>query len=146
MNAASLAFDGLLKPLIFLTNCSEAARTSSGVTGGSKLKSVLMFLHMAGTWSRAERVDLFGKRGQEKYNQKKYQKLKSKCPLKPKAGLSGPPAEVREESLNCFRAAKTKSNPHPGPGRRRRDQGGETVSQVLPESKSARSAAGRASA
>ena len=46
MNAASFALDGLLKPLIFLTNCNEAARTSSGVTGGSKLKSVLIFLHM----------------------------------------------------------------------------------------------------
>jgi hypothetical protein len=45
-NAASFAFDGLVKPLIFLTNCSEAARTSSGVTGGSKLNSVLIFLHM----------------------------------------------------------------------------------------------------
>jgi hypothetical protein len=45
-NAASFAFDGLLKPLIFLTNCSEAARTSSGVTGGSKLKRVLIFRHM----------------------------------------------------------------------------------------------------
>src|SRR6266852_8231933 len=45
-NDSSFAFDGLLKPLIFLTNCSEAARTSSSVTGGSKLKSVLIFLHM----------------------------------------------------------------------------------------------------
>src|SRR3989441_1099014 len=45
-NAASLAFDGLLKPLTFRTNCNEAARTSSSVTGGSKLKSVLMFLHI----------------------------------------------------------------------------------------------------
>src|SRR6266496_2738012 len=44
-NAASLAFDGLLKPLTFLTNCNEAARISSSVTGGWKLKSVLMFLH-----------------------------------------------------------------------------------------------------
>src|SRR5690348_7609988 len=44
--AASFAFDGLVKPLIFLTNCSEAARISSSVTGGSKLKRVLMFLHM----------------------------------------------------------------------------------------------------
>jgi hypothetical protein len=44
--AASLAFDGLVKPLIFLTNWSDAARTSSSVTGGSKLKRVLMFLHM----------------------------------------------------------------------------------------------------
>jgi len=43
--ALSLAFDGLLKPLIFLTNWREAARTSSSVTGGSKLKRVLMFLH-----------------------------------------------------------------------------------------------------
>ena len=46
-NEASLAFDGLLKPVIFRTNWSEAARTSSSVTGGSKLKRVLMFLHMA---------------------------------------------------------------------------------------------------
>jgi hypothetical protein len=45
-NVTSLAFDGLLKPLNFLTNCSEAARISSSVTGGSKLKSVLMFLHI----------------------------------------------------------------------------------------------------
>ena len=45
-NKASFAFDGLLKPLIFLTNWSEAARISSEVTGGSKLKRVLMFLHI----------------------------------------------------------------------------------------------------
>jgi hypothetical protein len=45
-NAASLALDGLLKPVIFLTNWSDAAWTSSVVTGGSKLKSVLMFLHI----------------------------------------------------------------------------------------------------
>src|SRR5438270_9274407 len=44
--AASLALDGLLKPVIFLTNWSDAACTSSAVTGGSKLKSVLMFLHI----------------------------------------------------------------------------------------------------
>ena len=49
--AASLAFDGLLKPLIFLTNWSEAARISSSVTGGSKLKRVLMFLHIIGFWA-----------------------------------------------------------------------------------------------
>src|SRR5205823_4957390 len=48
-NDASFAFDGLLKPLIFLTNWSDAARTSSSVTGGSKLKSVLIFLHMTMT-------------------------------------------------------------------------------------------------
>ena len=45
-NSASFAFDGLLNPLIFLTNWSEAARISSEVTGGSKLKSVLIFLHI----------------------------------------------------------------------------------------------------
>jgi len=45
-NAGSLTLDGLLKPLSFLTNCSAAARISSSVTGGSKLKRVLMFLHM----------------------------------------------------------------------------------------------------
>ena len=44
-NAASFAFDGLLKPLTFRTNCNEAARISSSVTGGSKLNRVLMFLH-----------------------------------------------------------------------------------------------------
>jgi hypothetical protein len=47
--AASFAFDGLANPLIFRTNCSDAARTSSDVTGGSKLKSGRMFLHMAVT-------------------------------------------------------------------------------------------------
>jgi len=35
-----------VKATIFLTNCSEAARTSSSVTGGSKLKRVLMFRHI----------------------------------------------------------------------------------------------------
>src|SRR5678816_3347191 len=44
-NTPSLALDGLLNPLIFLTNWSEAARTSSSVTGGSKLNRVLIFLH-----------------------------------------------------------------------------------------------------
>ena len=48
-NAASLAFDGLLKPLTFLTNCSAAERISSSVAGGSKLNRVLMFLHMSDT-------------------------------------------------------------------------------------------------
>jgi hypothetical protein len=42
----SLAFDGLWIPLIFRTNWSEDARISSEVTGGSKLKRVLMFLHI----------------------------------------------------------------------------------------------------
>src|SRR5262249_4031757 len=46
LKACSLALEGLLKPLIFLTNCIEDARTSSGVTGGSKLKRFLIFLHM----------------------------------------------------------------------------------------------------
>jgi hypothetical protein len=48
-NEASLVFDGLLNPLIFLTNWSEAARISSALTGGSKLKRVLIFLHIAET-------------------------------------------------------------------------------------------------
>jgi len=45
-NGASLALDGLLKPLIFLTNWSAAARISSSVIGGSKLNNGLMFLHI----------------------------------------------------------------------------------------------------
>jgi hypothetical protein len=45
-NAASFAFDGLVNPLIFLTNCSDEARISSSVTGGSKLKRFLMLRHM----------------------------------------------------------------------------------------------------
>src|SRR6266446_7720121 len=48
-SAPSFAFDGLLKALIFLTNWSEAARISSEVTGGSKLKRVLIFLHITDT-------------------------------------------------------------------------------------------------
>ena len=35
-----------MKPLSFRTNCSEASRISSSVTGGSKLKRVLIFRHM----------------------------------------------------------------------------------------------------
>src|SRR5438094_3157646 len=46
-NAASFAFDGLLKPLTLRTNCNEAARISSSVTGGAKLKRILMFLHIS---------------------------------------------------------------------------------------------------
>ncbi len=46
-NAASLAFDGEFMPLTLRTNCNEAARISSSVAGGSKLKSVLMFLHIS---------------------------------------------------------------------------------------------------
>ena len=46
-NAASFVFDGLLKPLTFRTNCSEAARISASVTGGEKLKRILIFLHMS---------------------------------------------------------------------------------------------------
>jgi hypothetical protein len=45
-NASSFAFDGLLNPLIFRTNCSEAALTSSSVAAGSKLNNVRMFLHI----------------------------------------------------------------------------------------------------
>ena len=45
-NEASFAFDGLLNPVIFLTNWIEADRISSAVTGGSKLKRGLMFLHI----------------------------------------------------------------------------------------------------
>src|SRR5262245_34987406 len=46
LNGASLAFDGLLKPLIFLTNWIEEARISSSVTGGSKLNKFLIFRHI----------------------------------------------------------------------------------------------------
>src|SRR5580700_6913850 len=46
-NDSSLAFDGLLKPVIFRTNCSEAACTSASFAGGSKLKSVLIFRHIS---------------------------------------------------------------------------------------------------
>src|SRR5581483_9802891 len=49
LKACSLALEGSLNPLIFRTNCREAARTSSSVTGGSKLNSVLIFLHIATT-------------------------------------------------------------------------------------------------
>jgi len=46
LNDASFAFDGFVNPLIFRTNCSEAARTSWSVTGGSKLKSGRMLRHI----------------------------------------------------------------------------------------------------
>ena len=44
--AASFAFDGALYPLNFRTNCNADAPISSSVAGGSKLKSVRMFLHI----------------------------------------------------------------------------------------------------
>lgn len=46
LNAASFARDGLLNPEIFLTNWTDAFRTSSGVTGGSKLNRFFMFRHI----------------------------------------------------------------------------------------------------
>lgn len=46
LNASSFAFDGFVKPLIFRTNCREAARTSSSVVGGSKLKSGRILRHI----------------------------------------------------------------------------------------------------
>ena len=46
LNASSFVFDGLVKPLIFLTNWSDAARTSSSVVGGSKLKSGRILRHI----------------------------------------------------------------------------------------------------
>lgn len=46
LNAASLESDGLENPLIFRTNCSDAARISSSVTGGSKLKRSLILRHI----------------------------------------------------------------------------------------------------
>ena len=49
LNAASLTLDGLVNPDSLRTNCSDAARTSSSVAGGSKLKSVLMFRHIRGS-------------------------------------------------------------------------------------------------
>jgi hypothetical protein len=52
--AVSFAFDGFVKPLTFLTNCNAAAWISSCVTGGSKLKRVLMFLHIMLTSHKSE--------------------------------------------------------------------------------------------
>src|SRR5262249_8018360 len=46
LNASSLAFDGALNPLSLRTNCSDAARISSSVAGGSKLNSVLILRHI----------------------------------------------------------------------------------------------------
>jgi len=45
-NAAALACDGLLKPLILRTYCCAAAWISSSLAAGSKLYSVRMFRHM----------------------------------------------------------------------------------------------------
>ena len=50
--AARFASEGLLNPLSFLTNWSEAARISWSVAGGLKLNRVLMFLHMSATYIR----------------------------------------------------------------------------------------------
>src|SRR5207249_2063106 len=57
LNAASFAFDGALNPLSFRTNCSEAARISSSVAGGSKLKRVLIFLHISDARLKGSRYD-----------------------------------------------------------------------------------------
>lgn len=44
--AASLTFEGLLKPLTLRTYCTAAARISSCDAGGSKLNSGLIFRHI----------------------------------------------------------------------------------------------------
>src|SRR6266705_999963 len=46
LNTAAFAWEGRVVPLSLRTNCSDDARISSSVAGGSKLASVLMFLHM----------------------------------------------------------------------------------------------------
>src|SRR5437016_14545828 len=46
LNAASFACDGFVNPQSFRTNCSDDARISSFVAGGSKLCRVLMLRHM----------------------------------------------------------------------------------------------------
>jgi hypothetical protein len=58
-NLSSLALEGLLKPVIFLTNCSEAARISSSVTGGSKLNSVFILRHIAITSAKSQKIVTF---------------------------------------------------------------------------------------
>ena len=58
-NDRSFVFEGLLKPLIFRTNWSEAARISSSVAGGSKLKSTLMFRHNLETPEAYFRIRLY---------------------------------------------------------------------------------------
>jgi len=54
--ACSLARDGRVVPLSFLTNCNAEARISSSVAGGSKLASVLMFRHMTLFYKAAGRL------------------------------------------------------------------------------------------
>jgi hypothetical protein len=44
--AAAFARDGRVVPVSFRTNCSDAARISSSVAGGSKFASVLIFRHI----------------------------------------------------------------------------------------------------
>ena len=46
-NASAFAADGFANPVILRTYWLAAARISSSVAGGSKLKSGLMFLHMS---------------------------------------------------------------------------------------------------
>src|SRR5205823_3964221 len=52
-NASSFAREGFVNPLILRTYWSAAARTSSSVAGGSKLKSVWMFRHMLTSYGAA---------------------------------------------------------------------------------------------
>jgi hypothetical protein len=46
LNAAWLDFEGLRNPLTFLTNCSDAAEISSGVTGEAGRRRTLMLRHI----------------------------------------------------------------------------------------------------
>ena len=61
-NASSFAFDGLLKPDSFLTNCSDAARTSSSVAGWLEIeKRFDVSAHAQVNWMHAQRHFLAGR-------------------------------------------------------------------------------------
>ena len=51
LKASSLAGDGWWYPLIFLTNCSAAAFTSSAVGGCPCFRRTLMLLHKVSSWA-----------------------------------------------------------------------------------------------
>jgi hypothetical protein len=87
-NASSFPFDGLLKPVIFLTNCSDAARISSSVTGGSKLKRVLILRHMFLTSAIGAAMARDASAGWLYLNQKGAGGAKIRAGLKPKLILA----------------------------------------------------------
>ena len=143
--ASSLAWDGTVKPLSFLTNWSDASRISSSVAGGSKLNNVLMFLHMVfrPPWLRfTDATTICGKRCStltrfsfppKRYCQRRSLRPSSRLPITaPRDKPSAPASVSAGRCRSSHRSACRSPSPHFRGGRRYRRR---AVPIVSPQSR-----------